>query len=80
VTPVFQDDVARATDESPLPLREREGPSAERWEGEGAFSAGFILADNARYLLPPHPPAASRRAPPSPARGEGEKARGALAC
>ena len=27
----------------PLPLREREGPSAKRWEGEGAVPLGNPL-------------------------------------
>src|SRR5258708_2858918 len=48
----------------PLPSREREGPIAEQWEGEGALAtSGFILRQ------PPHPPAS--RVPPSPAGGEG---------
>src|SRR5260221_6500713 len=50
----------------PLPSREREGPIAEQWEGEGALATSrFILRQ------PPHPPAS--RVPPSPARGEGSR-------
>ena len=46
---------------APLPFRQREGPKPEAWEGEGLTSASSN----------PHPPTASRRAPPSPPRGEG---------
>jgi hypothetical protein len=51
---------------SPLPLGEREGPKPQAWEGEGT---------RLPYALPlascPHPPVATRRAPPSPQVGEG---------
>jgi WD40 repeat protein/uncharacterized caspase-like protein len=56
-------------EESPLPLREREGPSAQRWEGEGS-SDGILELNFVRRNDAPHPPVASRRAPPSPTRGE----------
>jgi protein ImuB len=44
------------------PLREREGPAAKRWEGEGALWPP--------RSTPPHPARAARESP-SPARGEG---------
>ena len=51
----------------PLPSRERKGPIAEQWEGEGAGAALRIV-----LRQPPHPPHAPHGSPPSPARGEGK--------
>ena len=53
----------------PLPLREREGPKPQAWEGEG-MKYETSLREFAFASLP-HPPTASRRAPPSPEMGEG---------
>jgi hypothetical protein len=50
----------------PLPLRERKGPIAEQWEGEGDVAATRLI-----LRQPPHPP---RYAGPLPLpRGAREK-------
>src|SRR6266478_313107 len=51
----------------PLPSRERKGPIAEQWEGEGAAAALHIV-----LRQPPHPSHAPHGPLPSPARGEGK--------
>jgi glycyl-tRNA synthetase alpha chain len=48
---------------------ERNGPSPLAGEGAERSEAGEGATE--RDAAPPHPPTASRRAPPSPARGEG---------
>jgi transcriptional regulator len=51
---------------SPLPLGEREGPAAKRWEVEGP-------CDDSRSTALSHPrPSTPAALPPSPPRGEGE--------
>jgi urea transport system permease protein len=54
--------------ELPLPLRERKGPIAKRWEGEGDLTAS---RRSIYRRQPPHPPHAAHGSPPSPAGGEG---------
>ncbi len=69
VDEVLQHDLVafRKNMKAPLPLRERATqPKAERGEGPRAKRSE-------RGPKPPHPPTASRRAPPSPSRGEGKK-------
>jgi hypothetical protein len=46
---------------APLPFREREGPAAKRWEGEG------LLTFHVTLTLP----SLSAWAPPSPLQGDG---------
>src|SRR6185312_12678116 len=55
---------------SPLPLREREGPVAQQWEGEGALSGRPLRVDHIDRTSPLARPSLSRWAPSSPARGE----------
>jgi ribosomal protein L11 methyltransferase len=56
-------------DELPLPSREREGPIARRWEGEGAAAR----QSEGRNAMPPTGMSVFFPSPlPSPARGEGE--------
>jgi hypothetical protein len=59
----------RGVSEAPLPLREREGPAAKRWEGEGISERRGVRVP--KRLAFPHPPKPSAWAPPSPEMGEG---------